>query len=66
MIKLVTRSKWYPEINHHAPGVPIILVGTKLDLREAQEANEPYEAAGAATTKTRFGPLFPPLLFRLF
>lgn len=27
------KSKWYPEIQHHAPGVPIILVGTKADLR---------------------------------
>jgi small GTP-binding protein len=27
------KSKWYPEIQHHAPGVPIILVGTKSDLR---------------------------------
>lgn len=26
-------SKWHPEINHHAPGVPFILVGTKSDLR---------------------------------
>ncbi|KAG2219149.1 hypothetical protein INT45_002340 [Circinella minor] len=28
------RTKWYPEINHHAPRTPMILVGTKLDLRE--------------------------------
>jgi Ras-related C3 botulinum toxin substrate 1 len=28
------RRQWYPEIDHHAPNIPIILVGTKLDLRE--------------------------------
>jgi len=27
------KSKWWPEIQHHAPGVPLILVGTKSDLR---------------------------------
>ncbi|KZO96021.1 small GTPase Rac1 [Calocera viscosa TUFC12733] len=28
------RTKWHPEISHHAPGTSILLVGTKLDLRE--------------------------------
>ena len=28
-----TKQKWYPELKHHCPGVPIICVGTKLDLR---------------------------------
>ena len=28
------RTKWFPEIQHHALRVPFILVGTKIDLRE--------------------------------
>lgn len=31
------RTKWYPEIRHHAPDTPFILVGTKEDLRYNEE-----------------------------
>lgn len=26
--------QWFPEISHHAPQTSVVLVGTKLDLRE--------------------------------
>ncbi|XP_060206274.1 rac-like GTP-binding protein 3, partial [Lycium barbarum] len=27
-------KKWIPELQHYAPGIPVVLAGTKLDARE--------------------------------
>jgi Ras-related C3 botulinum toxin substrate 1 len=40
------RSKWKPEIQHHANNVPQILVGTKLDLRDNAAAISGLNANG--------------------
>ena len=31
------KSKWVPEIRHHCPETPIILIATKLDLRDDED-----------------------------
>jgi small GTP-binding protein len=33
------KEKWFPEISHHLPGIPYILVGTKVDLRDSETAD---------------------------
>merc|ERR1712216_506110 len=40
------KSKWYPEIQHHAPGVPILLIGTKSDLRNDSAMLQKLQATG--------------------
>lgn len=34
MIILLFFSQWVPEIAHHCPSTPFLLVGTQMDLRE--------------------------------
>lgn len=40
------KSKWWPEIQHHAPGVPIVLVGTKSDMRNDHNMISQLQAKG--------------------
>ncbi|KAK8984518.1 hypothetical protein V6N11_047739 [Hibiscus sabdariffa] len=30
-------KNWIPELRHYAPNVPVVLVGTKLDLRDDKQ-----------------------------
>ena len=34
------REKWFPEVHHHCPGVPCLIVGTQTDLREDSGARD--------------------------
>lgn len=40
------KTKWHPEIRHHASEVPFILVGTKCDLRDNEEWKARLRAEG--------------------
>ncbi|XP_024389913.1 rac-like GTP-binding protein 5 isoform X1 [Physcomitrium patens] len=43
-------KKWIPELRHYAPSVPIILVGTKLDLRDDKQFFADHPGAAPITT----------------
>ncbi|XP_015785514.1 ras-related C3 botulinum toxin substrate 1 [Tetranychus urticae] len=48
-------TKWYPEIRHHCPDTPILLVGTKIDLREDNETLNYLSSQGLAPIKREQG-----------
>lgn len=45
------KSKWAPEILHHAPGTPIILVGTKGDLRNDERMIQQLKLNGMSVVE---------------
>ncbi|KAJ6524596.1 small GTPase Cdc42 [Mycena vulgaris] len=34
------REKWFPEVDHHCSGVPRLIMGTQIDLRDEAEVTE--------------------------
>ncbi|KAF5286649.1 hypothetical protein FQR65_LT12480 [Abscondita terminalis] len=48
-------SKWYPEIKHHCPDAPMILVGTKIDLRDDRETLNSLADQGLSPIKREQG-----------
>ncbi|KAG7532525.1 P-loop containing nucleoside triphosphate hydrolase [Arabidopsis thaliana x Arabidopsis arenosa] len=43
-------KKWLPELKHYAPSIPIVLVGTKLDLRDDKQFLKDHPGAVSITT----------------
>ena len=48
-------AKWYKEVIHYCPDVPLILVGTKLDLREDPATISKLQSLGQAPVSTAKG-----------
>ncbi|NXG53010.1 RHOG protein, partial [Psilopogon haemacephalus] len=49
------RHKWYPEVCHHCPSAPVLLVGTKKDLRTHPETLRKLKEQNQAPISTRQG-----------
>ena len=49
------KAKWVPEVRHHCPEVPILLVGTKMDLRSNKDTLKKLEEQGLAPVSTSQG-----------
>jgi len=49
------KTKWYPEVTHHCPNTPIILLGTKIDLREDKDMLEKLKSRNSAPVSSQSG-----------
>lgn len=49
------QDKWYPEVAHFCEGTPLILVGTKIDLRREDQTRRMLAAQGQAPVTAEQG-----------
>ena len=47
--------KWYPEVAHFCEGTPLILVGTKIDLRRDDQTRRMLSAQGQVPVSAEQG-----------
>ncbi|PPQ73034.1 hypothetical protein CVT24_001414 [Panaeolus cyanescens] len=48
-------DKWYPEVSHFCPSTPLLLVGTKTDLRTDQTTIRMLSAQGQSPVTPEYG-----------
>ncbi|KAJ7864657.1 P-loop containing nucleoside triphosphate hydrolase protein, partial [Mycena leptocephala] len=46
------KDKWFPEMHHHCPGVPCVMVATQIDLRSDKKALDKMAALGQLPVPT--------------
>jgi len=49
------QDKWYPEVAHFCEGTPLLLVGTKIDLRKDEQTRRMLGAQGQTTVTPEQG-----------
>lgn len=49
------KNRWFPEIKHHCPNMPFLLVGTKTDLRDDQQVLEKLKKQNQITVTQQQG-----------
>lgn len=50
-----TAKQWYPEVAHFCEGTPLILVGTKIDLRRDEQTKRMLAAQGQTPVTSETG-----------
>jgi len=49
------KTKWYPEVMHHCPTAQVLLVGTKVDLRDDNDTLEGLREKGLSPISSDLG-----------
>jgi cell division control protein 42 len=49
------KEKWFPEVRHHCPGVPCLVVGTQVDLREDPQVIEKLQRQKQSPVQSESG-----------